>query len=1475
MADKIKFVTPPTWNVQTTSYQDYKFEVELWARFTKLEKDQKGFAVYSSLPHERDIHDKIRLAIQNKEIKIEEDNAITQIFNVLDPIFKEDDLTSVYETWKRFKNFDKKDEESMESYINEYDRRVKELKKNGIELPEVVLAMQILDGAKLDQKEKQIVLTAVDYNEKTKLFDQMKSALRKFLGSQCFSQTQIKVKQEAFKIEDEEIEEAYISRGRYNFRGRRPNYRGNGTSRGGYRSNDFSQGNSLRGGRDNEFKPANSRGSYGRGYYYNQRGKGSTGTKNAKDEFGNHKQCGHCQSIMHYFRDCPHRHEAFETSCADVYKIEYSQEDKQILMTETIHAAILDSACSKTVAGRSWKEMYLASLPRQEKEKVIMYPSETTFKFGSGDTISSNQIMEIPCSIGGLHTTIKTEVVDTDIPLLLSKPDMKRLGFKINLANDTLEINGRNIELDTTSSGHYFIPLKDCEMQIETVHVINEIENKSEKITMIKKLHRQFGHPSTKSLKAILKNAEVLDKHTERIVEEIGAKCDICSRYKRTPSTPVVSLPLAKQFNDVVAMDLKTFGDVYFLHFIDLYTRFSKAKVIKRKLPQTIIDSVATEWLASGFGPPKKFLVDNGGEFDNEHYRELGEHFNIEVSATAAYSPWSNGICERNHYVIDVCVQKMLEEDPGLSLDVALAWAVNAKNTMQNHLGFSPIQLVVGNNPNLPNVITNKLPAQEEGPMSIAVARHLNALHAARKAFTKAESSERIKRALRHNVRVKEIPFFQGESVFYKRDDNNRWRGPGRVIGQDGKVLFIRHGSQLIRVSTCRAIKVDSSQSGRDKERNDEIQINDEYVKNNETSINNNERNDEIEINNEYLSELETESAGTAVQEPQRDEAQEVINTHLNHYERLDESVRIPKPQENIRYKLSDEDEWIYAKVLSRGGKSSGKNRFYMNIVNENTDDIFGIHLNQVQYEIIENQGTNTDSHSTQNEDVNVTSIPYSEHNNLEVKQAKEKELENWKSFNVYTEVSDLGQKTISTRWVVTKKDICNQECVKARLVVRGFEEENQIQSDSPTASKSTLRMVMAIASSNNWKIETIDIKAAFLQGKDLDRDVFVLPPKEVREDGVIWKLNKAAYGLGDASRNWYFGMRDDLLGLGCVQSELDKALFRQSKNGKLEGIFLMHVDDFLFAGSEDFNQSVIAPISEKYKVGKRLQQHFKYVGLNVIQNANNTITIDQNQYASEIGTIHIEASRKSDTDSPLNQQETNKLKSVAGQLNWLATQTRPDLSYSALELNMSKKHPKIDNLVNANKAIRQAKNNNSQVHFPNLGDCREWKLKVFCDASWGNLPDGASSTQGHVIFLTGKDGNSCPIAWTSNKVKRKVSSSLAAETLSLHDSLDEAIYLNSLICETCFDNKYLTTNIPIVAHTDNRSLHENLHSTKQVHEKRLRVNIAEIRRLLAEKEVKTVVWIQGSNQIADILTKRGANPCVILEIFKKAHIDV
>jgi hypothetical protein len=46
-----------------------------------------------------------------------------------------------------------------------------------------------------------------------------------------------------------------------------------------------------------------------------------------------------------------------------------------------------------------------------------------------------------------------------------------------------------------------------------------------------------------------------------------------------------------------------------------------------------------------------------------------------------------------------------------------------------------------------------------------------------------------------------------GDRVYYKRDGQDKWIGPGKVIFQDGRVVFVRHGGVFVRVSPNRLIK--------------------------------------------------------------------------------------------------------------------------------------------------------------------------------------------------------------------------------------------------------------------------------------------------------------------------------------------------------------------------------------------------------------------------------------------------------------------------------------------------------------------------------------------------------------------------------------------------------------------------------------------------------------------------------------------
>ena len=184
-------------------------------------------------------------------------------------------------------------------------------------------------------------------------------------------------------------------------------------------------------------------------------------------------------------------------------------------------------------------------------------------------------------------------------------------------------------------------------------------------------------------------------------------------------------------------------------------------------------------------------------------------------------------------------------------------------------------------------------------------------------------------------------------------------------------------------------------------------------------------------------------------------------------------------------------------------------------------------------------------------------------------------------------------------------------------------------------------------------------------------KEISILNQKQkIKKDGIIWKLNKVVYGLCDASRQWYFSVKEELCKLGCKQSQMDKAMFRWYNQGHLEGLFIMHVDDFLYSRTEYLKKTIVK-IQEKFKVGKHMEGNFKYVGFDIIQTEEGIIS-EQNNYINSIQPIPISPKRKSEKYAELNQEEISELRAVIGQLSWVATSTIPDISFDVLELSTS-----------------------------------------------------------------------------------------------------------------------------------------------------------------------------------------------------------
>ncbi|CAG2217386.1 unnamed protein product [Mytilus edulis] len=280
-------------------------------------------------------------------------------------------------------------------------------------------------------------------------------------------------------------------------------------------------------------------------------------------------------------------------------------------------------------------------------------------------------------------------------------------------------------------------------------------------------------------------------------------------------------------------------------------------------------------------------------------------------------------------------------------------------------------------------------------------------------------------------------------------------------------------------------------------------------------------------------------------------------------------------------------------------------------------------------------------------------------------------ELENWKRHHVYQEVEDYGQSYVSTRWVYTIKEADNEIHRKARLVAKGFEEDclDEIQKNSPTCDKQSLRLILSIIMQKKWSINSIDIKTAFLQGEKMQRKVHLRPPKEANANGKLWLLEKCVYGLADASLKWYEKVKKTLNECG---------------------------------GTNLFETEIISKIREKFSVGKEASESFKYLGLG-LSHADDKIILSQTDYVEVLKTISID--RKRPNDSQLSSVEQTVLRSKVGQLLWLAKQTRPDIAFDIAMIASKLKTSTIEDFKRVNKLLRKVRNDPVSLHFKELGE--------------------------------------------------------------------------------------------------------------------------------------------------------------------------
>ena len=1516
---------PPSL-LKAKSFEDWLLEIEGWRLVTKVEKKEQAITVALALPtleeHESDIRTKVFRQLGKEELYKE--TGMDDLISFLKEELGKDDLSEVLNTFDEFEKLELNEEKhkTINAFISEFESLKAKMEARGTTLPGEILAFKLIRKSGCDQRETVAVMSELDLTNKTNIYKKAKEALKKYKGELVTGGPSKKQKTtEAVNVAESEEYEAFWTR----------QYGGNW--RGGYRGARGSRGQQYGkqsfggGGRGNTHPHTGGRGSHqaggGRGQFggagYTGGGGGAhsqphynTGGRpiNPKDQDGNFKRCNCCDSIRHLIKDCPDSYEnqskQMETAnvVEDVVNVVLftgsREEENTILAEEGRNCAVIDTACSSTVMGLPWKNFYFDTcLSEKEKKELMVQRSCKRFRFGGGTVLPSLGRMELPVSIAGKRMKVAVDFVKSNIPLLLSLKTMKSLQTKLDLEDDTATILGKKISLNYTSSGHYCIPLKETVEVREIEGTLKDIYmvdlNKDEtakKRPALLKLHRQFGHASKEKLSNLLKNANVYNSDVEAILEDICKNCQICAVHARKPDKPAVGLPLATRFNQVVSMDLKKWGSQHILHMVDMFTRYSISALIPRKLPSCVINKVMTNWI-SIFGVMEKMMFDNGGEFTAQEMTEVASYLNVEILTTGAESPFQNGLNERIHSVTDSMLKKMEADHPNVSLEVNLAWASMARNNLQMWHGFSSNQLVFGHNSNLPNILTAGLPALENKDklISDSFKEHIDSMQAARKAFMQTDADERLRRALRTKMRASEERYTYGDKVYYFREGKETWLGPAKVLFQDGKVIFIRHGSEMVRVSANRLKKVHpngveettNKNDDTDAERKDDTdtveKTSTKATTGEERLLSSSDEDSPVPVSrvgrDNSTGEAKEKRSDNPIEQndvPDTFDAVESEAPASNSTRPTNErSVKTKtkaidlKKNEVIKFQDKPGGEWVTARVEGRAGKMTGGHKNYFNIQQVDGNFTGGVNLDKVSSweKAVETE--------QEVESVNMVLVPTNRHGEKECKEAKTVEIEKLKNFGIFESVEDEGQSRISTKWVLWWKD----KEIRARLTARGFEEEQFVESRSPTVSKRAFRAFLAVSQSRNFRIKTTDIKSAFLQSDDLSREVYIEPPKEVKEVGKIWKLVKPLYGLNDASLQFYNSVKSELIKLGMKQSKIDPALFffKQVRNGEehLDGSIALHVDDFLHAGCEEFDEKVMNKLRLRFKAGKLETGVFKYVGYTIDQKGTE-VTISQEEYVSKVHVPTVTAIRARSKNDGLSNEEHTEMRAITGALNWIARGTRPDLAFEVTDLSTKFKQAKVEDLLRANKIAIKVKHTPSLITFPCLGDVKKWSIKLFTDASKSNMSDKISTARGFLVFLVGEGNRSCLIHWECNKVQRVVRSTLAAEGLALCDGLSSAILLRRLVQEYLGITEEM---IPIDTFTDNKSLFEAVHSTKLVQDDLLLLDIAAIKQLLEKKEVRSVRWIPGNLQLADCLTKRGAAGQQLRETIQSGRLDV
>lgn len=504
-----------------------------------------------------------------------------------------------------------------------------------------------------------------------------------------------------------------------------------------------------------------------------------------------------------------------------------------------------------------------------------------------------------------------------------------------------------------------------------------------------------------------------------------------------------------------------------------------------------------------------------------------------------------------------------------------------------------------------------------------------------------------------------------------------------------------------------------------------------------------------------------------------------------------------------------------------------------------------------------------------------------------------------------------LDHRFIGSRYVLTRKPLDDgvpivpsdpsTYTVKGRWCLQGHldpdlsEKASEGKLQSPTLNQLSRMMVMQIISSFGWDLQLRDIKSAFLESGLIEEKYRPLyarqPPGGIPglpSDAVIEILGNL-YGQNTAPAMWFETFRNAAIEGGWTQSKYDSCLFtlRSAQDQSLIGIMGVHVDDTALGGAGEEFKAAVTRLREKFPYRKWRIGSGDFCGAFYTQcPKTKAIHMSMKDCASKMRPANIKKGVSPET--PLDEYQTRTLRGINGSLNWLSTQSRPDLAAQTSISQQAFPHPKIKHLRHANNVVRRARmHSDLRITFKPIDPQR---LTIVChsDAAFANI--GVHTQAGYIIGFTDQslqDGAVapwCPVTWKSHRLSRAVSSTLAAESQSLSIATGTCewilLVLSEILDGPCFMRdcrEKLSVRKAIVV-TDCKSLFDHLFSPSAptaIEDRRTSIDVAIIRESLRAMQAH-LRWAPTDRMLADALTKDLGDPLDLLRsCFKSAEYQI